>query len=1050
MSRFFISRPVFAWVLAITVMLGGLLGLRTLPIAQYPSIAPPAISISATYAGASAETIQNTVVQVIEQQMSGLDGLIYFSAESTKTGTATITLTFAQGTDPDIAQVQVQNKLQLATPRLPQTVQQAGVRVAKATTNFLMVVGFYSPDGSLSNADIGDYIASTVQDPLSRTAGVGDYQLFGAQYAMRIWLDPAKLNSYSMTTGDVSSAITAQNVQIASGELGGQPQVPGQQLNATIIGPSYLQTPEQFGGIVLKVNSDGSQVRLRDVARIELGSQDYSSTSYYNGSPAAGLGIKLASGANALDTARAVRATIDSLRPTMPAGMEVAYPYDTTPFISISIEGVVEALVEAIILVFLVMLLFLQNIRATFIATLTVPVVLLGTFGILAAAGYSINVLTMFAMVLAIGLLVDDAIVVIENVERVMAEDHLSPLEATRRSMGQISGALVGVALVLSAVFVPMAFFGGSAGVIYRQFSITIVSAMGLSVLVALIFTPALCATLLKPHSGPRRGFFGLFNRGFDATTRAYGGGVGRVLRGPFRYLVLYAAVVAGMALLFVRLPTSFLPDEDQGMMFVQVATPPGATQERTQRALDDLRAYLLRDEGAAVQSVFTIAGFSFSGRGQNAGMAFVSLKHWDERKNPALAVQAVAGRVMGRFAGYRDAMVFSFAPPAIPELGNATGFDFQLQAPGGLSHEQLLAARNQMLGMAAQSPVLMAVRPNNMDDEPQYHLEVDWERASALGLTISDVTATINAALGSTYVNDFLDRGRVKRVYMQGVASARMQPEDLGKWYVRNSSGDMVPFSAFATARWGYGAPKLDRYNGIPAMNILGQAAPGRSTGEAMAEMERIFSTLPPGFTYAWNGLSFQEKQTGSQTMALYAISVLIVFLCLAALYESWAVPVAVLLVVPLGIVGAVIAVYLRGLGNDVYFQVGLLTTVGLAAKNAILIVEFAKEGFDRGSSLAEAALHAAQQRLRPIIMTSLAFILGCVPLAISHGAGSGAQNAIGTGVVGGMTTGTLLAIFFVPLFFVVVLKLFRVKPAHLPAPQPEPHHPALPAAGE
>ncbi|PZW50894.1 multidrug efflux pump [Humitalea rosea] len=1051
MSRFFIDRPVFAWVIAIVVMLGGVLALRSLPVAQYPAIAPPAISISANYPGASAETVQNTVVQVIEQQMSGIDGLIYFSSESTKTGALTITLSFAQGIDPDIAQVQVQNKLQLAMPRLPQTVQQQGVRVAKATTNFLMVVGFVSTDGRLDINDIADFIASSVQDPLSRAPGVGDYQLFGAQYAMRIWLDPAKLNSFGMTTTDVSTAIQAQNVQIASGELGAQPQVPGQQLNATIIGPSFLQRPEQFGAILLRVNADGSQVRLRDVAQIEIGAENYAFGTTYNGRPAAGIAVKLASGANALDTAAAVRSTLDGLRGSFPAGLEAVYPLDTTPFISLSIENVLRALGEAIVLVFVVMLLFLQNLRATLIATLTVPVVLLGTFAVLAAFGYSINTLTMFAMVLAIGLLVDDAIVVVENVERVMEEDGLSPLEATRVSMRQISGALVGIALVLSAVFVPMAFFGGSAGVIYRQFSLTIVSAMTLSVLVALIFTPALCATILRrPKHGEKRGFFGWFNRNFDRTNRGYTRGVQSMTRRPLRYLVIYGAIVVAMGVFYLRLPTSFIPDEDQGTMFIQVATAPGATQERTQRALDDVRTYLLETEGEAVSSVFTIAGFSFSGRGQNSGLAFVSLKPWGERQAARLGVGAIAGRVMGAFSTYRDASVFAFAPPAIAELGNATGFNFQLQGRGATTHEQLLAARNQLLGLAAQSPVLAGVRPNNMNDEPQYTLNVDWERASALGLSVSSITGTISSAFGASYVNDFVDRGRVKRVYMQGIPSSRMQPSDLDKWYVRNTAGEMVPFSAFTTTEWSFGAPKLDRYNGIPSMNILGSPAPGRSTGEAMSEMERLAAQLPEGLGYEWSGLSYQEQQSGSQALGLYALSLLVVFLCLAALYESWAIPAAVMLVVPLGILGAVLAVYFRGFANDVYFQVGLLTTVGLSAKNAILIVEFAKENFEKGQSLVEAAVSAARQRLRPIIMTSLAFTFGVVPLAISTGAGSGAQNAIGTGVIGGMVAGTVLAIFFVPIFFVVVLRLFRVKPAQAPEPKPETKALPQPAAGE
>ena len=1046
MSRFFIDRPVFAWVLAIAVMLAGALAIRSLPVAQYPSIAPPSISITVSYPGASAETVESTVVQVIEQQLSGIDNLLYFTSESGKDGSAVITLSFAQGTNPDTAQVQVQNKLALAQPRLPQTVQQQGIRVAKATRNFLMVAGFVSTDGRMSSVDIADFIASTVQDPLSRTAGVGDYQLFGSQYAMRIWLDPDKLNNYGLTPGDVATAVQAQNVQIASGELGARPAVPGQQLNATIIGPSYLRTPEQFGAILLKVQESGAQVRLRDVARIELGGENYATASQYNGRPAAGIAIKLASGANALETERAVRATIEQLRPNFPQGVDVVYPYDTTPFVRLSIEEVVKTLVEAVVLVFLVMLLFLQNIRATLIPTIAVPVVLLGTFAMLAAAGFTINTLTMFGMVLAIGLLVDDAIVVVENVERVMEEQKVSPREATRRSMDQISGALVGIAMVLAAVFLPMAFFGGSTGVIYRQFSITVATAMALSVLVALIFTPALCATLLKPPkhaAAEKRGFFGWFNRGFNRTNDGYISGVRGALKRPVRVMLIYALLLVGMGVGFTRLPSAFLPDEDQGVMFVQVVAPPGATAERTERALTAVRDYLLHDESAVVSSVFTVSGFSFGGRGQNSGLAFVSLKDWSQRPGAQNRVQALAGRMMMRLGRYPDAMIFAFAPPAIIELGQATGFDFELLDRGGLGHERLLAARNQLLGLAAQSPILAGVRPNGLDDEPQYRLVVDWERASALGLSIADINTTISAAWGSSYVNDFIDRGRVKRVFMQGDAASRMLPQDLERWFVRNGGGQMVPFSAFATAEWGYGPPKLERYNGTSSFEIMGSPAPGHTTGEAMAEMERLVRQLPQGVGFDWTGTSYEERASGAQAPALYAISLLVVFLCLAALYESWAIPAAVMLVVPLGILGAVLATLFRGLANDIYFQVGLLTTIGLAAKNAILIVEFAKEDFDRGVGLAEAAISAARQRLRPIVMTSLAFVLGVLPLAIASGAGSGGQNAIGTGVIGGMVGGTVLAIFFVPVFFVVVLKLFRVKrrgegEAAEPAPVP------------
>jgi multidrug efflux pump len=1030
MSRFFIDHPVFAWVLAIVMMLAGAVAVFTLPIAQYPSIAPPAVSITVTYPGASAETVQSPVVQVIEQQLSGLDHLLYFSSESDKDGSITITLSFDQGTNPDIAQVQVQNKLQLAQPRLPVVVQQQGIQVAKATKNFLVVVGFVSTDGSMSSADLGDFIASTVQDPISRTAGVGDYQLFGSQYAMRIWLDPAKLNNYGLTPGDVAVAVQAQNVQVAAGELGGLPSIKNQQLNATIIGPSYLQTPQQFGEILLRVQPTGAKVLLRDVARIELGGETYSLDTKYNGHPASALAVKLASGANALDTVKAVRATIEKLRPNFPPGVEAIYPYDTTPFVELSIEGVVETLVVAVILVFLIMYLFLQNMRATLIPTIAVPVVLLGTCAILSLAGFSINSLTMFGMVLAIGLLVDDAIVVVENVERVMHEDHLSPKEATRKSMDEISGALVGIALVLTAVFLPMSLFGGSTGVIYRQFSITIVSSMVLSVLVALIFTPALCATILKPpREGGKRGFFGWFNRNFDRGNRKYIGAVERAIAHPILSMSIFIGIVAVLALVFVRIPRGFLPDEDQGVMFVQVTSPPGATNVRTQQVLDDVADYFEKSEAGNVQGVFEVAGFSFGGRGQNAGLIFVKLKDWSDRPGDQNRVQAIAGRAMVRFRQIKDAQVFAFAPPAVLELGNATGFDFEILDRANLGHDKLMAARNQLLQATAKDKRLMAVRPNGINDEPQYTIVIDREKANAQSLSIADINTTLSAAWGSAYVNDFVDRGRVKRVYMQGETDSRMLPDQLDNWYVRNALGQMVKFSSFATGRWTYGSPKLERYGGIPSIEILGSPAPGLSSGTAIAAMREIASNLPAGFDYAWTALSYEEQKSGSQTGLLYSGSLIVVFLCLAALYESWSIPVAVLLVVPLGVVGAVLATFMRGLDNDVYFQVGLLTTIGLSAKNAILIVEFAKANFEAGMELAEAAAVAARERLRPILMTSLAFVMGVTPLAVSTGAGSGGQNAIGTGVVGGMLSATVLAIMLVPVFFVLVLRLFKVK---------------------
>ncbi|HCH9211285.1 TPA: efflux RND transporter permease subunit [Salmonella enterica] len=1033
MANFFIRRPIFAWVLAIILMMAGALAIMQLPVAQYPTIAPPAVSISATYPGADAQTVQDTVTQVIEQNMNGINNLMYMSSTSDSAGSVTITLTFQSGTDPDIAQVQVQNKLQLATPLLPQEVQQQGISVEKSSSSFLMVAGFVSDNPNTTQDDISDYVASNIKDSISRLNGVGDVQLFGAQYAMRIWLDANLLNKYQLTPVDVINQLKVQNDQIAAGQLGGTPALPGQQLNASIIAQTRLKDPEEFGKVTLRVNTDGSVVHLKDVARIELGGENYNVVARINGKPASGLGIKLATGANALDTATAIKAKLAELQPFFPQGMKVVYPYDTTPFVKISIHEVVKTLFEAIILVFLVMYLFLQNIRATLIPTIAVPVVLLGTFAVLAAFGYSINTLTMFGMVLAIGLLVDDAIVVVENVERVMMEDNLPPREATEKSMSQIQGALVGIAMVLSAVFIPMAFFGGSTGAIYRQFSITIVSAMALSVLVALILTPALCATLLKPvsaeHHEKKSGFFGWFNTRFDHSVNHYTNSVSGIVRNTGRYLIIYLLIVVGMAVLFLRLPTSFLPEEDQGVFLTMIQLPSGATQERTQKVLDQVTHYYLNNEKANVESVFTVNGFSFSGQGQNSGMAFVSLKPWEERNGEENSVEAVIARATRAFSQIRDGLVFPFNMPAIVELGTATGFDFELIDQGGLGHDALTKARNQLLGMVAKHPdLLVRVRPNGLEDTPQFKLDVDQEKAQALGVSLSDINETISAALGGYYVNDFIDRGRVKKVYVQADAQFRMLPGDINNLYVRSANGEMVPFSTFSSARWIYGSPRLERYNGMPSMELLGEAAPGRSTGEAMSLMENLASQLPNGIGYDWTGMSYQERLSGNQAPALYAISLIVVFLCLAALYESWSIPFSVMLVVPLGVVGALLAASLRGLNNDVYFQVGLLTTIGLSAKNAILIVEFAKDLMEKeGRGLIEATLEASRMRLRPILMTSLAFILGVMPLVISRGAGSGAQNAVGTGVMGGMLTATLLAIFFVPVFFVVVKRRFN-----------------------
>ncbi|GGC11884.1 multidrug efflux RND transporter permease subunit [Marinobacterium zhoushanense] len=1026
MARFFIDRPIFAWVIAIVIMVAGLLSIRMLPIQQYPTIAPPSVNVSANYPGASAQTLEDSVTQVIEQSMTGIDGLLYMSSNSSSSGSVQITLTFTPGTDPDIAQVQVQNKLSQAEPLLPQAVQQQGVSVTKGNTGFLMVVGLVSPNGTLNRADLADYAVSQLKDPLSRTQGVGSIRIFGGQYAMRVWLQPEKLTSYGLTPLDVNNAISTQNNQFAAGQLGGLPAFGNQQLNATIISQSRLESTTQFEQILLKVNSDGSQVRLKDVARIELGAEDYSAVSRFNGKPAAGLAIQLASGSNALDTADAVKARLEELKPFFPDDLEVVIPYDTTPFIEISIDEVVKTLGEAILLVFLVMYLFLGNFRATLIPTIAVPVVLLGTFGVMAAFDYSINTLTLFGMVLAIGLLVDDAIVVVENVERVMHEDGLPPLEATRRSMDQITSALVGIGLVLSAVFVPMAFFPGSTGAIYRQFSLTIVSAMALSVMVALILTPALCATILKPAKPGHHdsgGIFGWFNRGFNRATKRYQRSVGGILKRPMRLLGIYLALVVGMGYLYVKMPTSFLPNEDQGVFLTLVQLPAGATQGRTLEVMKQIETFAEREENIA--SLFTVSGFSFAGQGQNMGLAFMKLKPWDERTEPSQSVDAIIGRAWGAFSQISDARIFPINLPPIPELGTATGFNMMLQDRGNIGHEALIAARNQMLGMAAQDPRLAGVRPNGMEDVPIFRIELDHEKIKSMGLDIDDVNSTMSTAWASKYVNDFVDRGRVKKVYVQADAPYRMLPSDLDSWHVRNAGGEMVPFSAFATSYWDYGSPRLERYNGVPAVNIQGQAAPGYSTGEAMQAMEEMLSTLPAGLSVEWTGMSYQERMAGSQAPALYALSILVVFLCLAALYESWSVPFSVLLVVPLGVLGALAAATLRGLDNDVYFQVGLLTTIGLAAKNAILIVEFAKSLHEQGMELFEATVEAARMRLRPIIMTSMAFILGVTPLALSSGAGAASRQAIGTGVIGGMLSATFLAIFFVPLFYVLVIRL-------------------------
>ncbi|WKW43677.1 multidrug efflux RND transporter permease AcrD [Kosakonia cowanii] len=1033
MANFFIDRPIFAWVLAILICLTGALAISSLPVEQYPDLAPPNVRITANYPGASAQTLENTVTQVIEQNMTGLDNLMYMSSQSSATGQASITLNFRAGTDPDEAVQQVQNQLQSAMRKLPQTVQNQGVTVRKTGDTNILTIAFVSTDGSMDKQDIADYVASNIQDPLSRVNGVGDIDAYGSQYAMRIWLDPSKLTSYQLTTGDVTRAIASQNAQIAVGQLGGTPSVDRQALNATINAQSLLQTPEQFRAITLRVNPDGSEVRLGDVATVELGAEKYDYLSRYNGKAASGLGVKLASGANEMETAELALQRLDELSHYFPHGLEYKVAYETASFVKASIIDVVKTLLEAIVLVFVVMYLFLQNFRATLIPTIAVPVVLLGTFGVLYSFGYSINTLTMFAMVLAIGLLVDDAIVVVENVERIMSEEGLSPREATRKSMGQIQGALVGIAMVLSAVFVPMAFFGGTTGAIYRQFSITIVSAMVLSVLVAMILTPALCATLLKPlHKGEQhgqKGFFGAFNRVFNRNADRYQNAVGKILHHALRWILLYLLLIGVMVLLFMRLPTSFLPLEDRGMFTTSIQLPSGSTQQQTLKVVQKVEKYFFTHEKENVQSVFATVGSGPGGNGQNVARLFIRLKDWESRDTTDGSAFAIIERATKAFSRIKEARVFAGSPPAISGMGSSAGFDMELQDHAGAGHDALMAARDQLIQLASQDPALTRVRHNGLDDSAQLQIDIDQRKAQALGVSIDDINDTLKTAWGSSYVNDFMDRGRVKKVYVQSAAKFRMLPDDINLWYVRNSSGGMVPFSAFATSHWQTGSPRLERYNGYAAVEIVGEAAPGVSTGTAMDVMEKLVRQLPTGFGLEWTAMSYQERLSGAQAPALYAVSLLVVFLCLAALYESWSVPFSVMLVVPLGVIGALMATWMRGLENDVYFQVGLLTVIGLSAKNAILIVEFANEMNARGEDLLASTLHACRQRLRPILMTSLAFVFGVLPMATSTGAGSSSQHAVGTGVMGGMISATVLAIFFVPLFFVLVRRRFPLK---------------------
>ncbi|MFC0444898.1 efflux RND transporter permease subunit [Pseudidiomarina halophila] len=1030
MAKFFIDRPIFAWVIAIIIMLAGSLAITQLPVEQYPQIAPPSVQINATYPGATAETLEESVTQIIEQNLNGIDNLQYFSSTSDSAGNTSITLTFAAGTDPDIAQVQVQNKIQLVVPLLPQAVQDQGIIVAKSNDSFLMVLALVSDNPEFNQIDLGDYIASNIQDPIARTPGVGNVQLFGSPYAMRIWLDPQKLTRFSLTTEDVVLALREQNNQVAAGRLGGTPAVEGQRLTASIIAQTRLESVEQFEEILLRVNNDGSAVTVGDVAHVELGGENYGTIARYNRQAASGIAINLATGANALDTAAAVKETVAELEQFFPPGVELVIPYDTTPFVEISITEVVKILFEAVVLVFLLMFIFLQNLRATLIPALAIPVVLLGTFGIMSAFGFTINTLTMFGIVLAIGLLVDDAIVVVENVERLMSEEKLSPRKATIKSMKQITGALIAIGLVMAAVFVPMAFFGGSTGAVYRQFSITIISAMALSVMVAIIFSPALCATILKPvdHEKQNKGILGAFNRGLNRLIERYTDSVQSIIKRSVRFIFIYLALVVVLGIMFVRMPSSFIPDEDRGVFLTQMQLPAGATQEQSFETMRKIEDYYL-DQAEGIRSVFSVVGFSFSGQGQNSGLAFVRMTPWSERTTPELQIDAIIGRAMGHLSQIREAMIFAFNLPSIPALGNATGFNLYLQDRGGLGHEALLEARNELLGMAAQQEELTGVRPNGLEDTSQFRIDVDFQKAKALGLSISSINATLSSAFGSTYVNDFIDRGRVKQVYIQGKAESRMDPEDLKQWYVRNDEGEMVPFSAFASSSWTFGPQRLERYNGVPAMNIQGQAAEGYASGAAMMTMERLISQLPDGIGFEWTGISLEERKSGDQAPLLYALSLLIVFLCLAALYESWSIPFAVMLVVPLGILGAVIAATMRGLENDVYFQVGLLTTVGVSSRNAILIVEFAKDLQAQGKELLDATLEAVRLRLRPILMTSLAFTFGVLPLALSTGAGAVSRQAIGTGVIGGMLGGTILAIFFVPLLFYIVRRTFPPK---------------------
>ncbi|KHS92150.1 multidrug transporter [Pectobacterium brasiliense] len=1033
MANFFVDRPIFAWVLAILLSLCGMLAIKSLPLEQYPDLAPPSVRITASYPGASAQTLENTVTQVIEQSMTGLDNLMYMSSDSSNTGQARVMLTFEAGTDPDEARQQVQNQLQSAIRKLPQEVQQQGVTVSKTGDTNILMVAFVSTDGSMDKQDIADYVATNIQEPISRISGVGEVSAYGSQYAMRIWLDPAKLMDYGLTTSDVVRAIESQNSQVSVGQVGGVPSVDNQVLNATINAQSLLETPQQFRDITLRVKQDGSAVTLANVAEVELGAERYDFLSRFNGQSASGLGVTLASGANELETDKRVRERIEELSQYFPHGLEAKIAFETSPFVKASITDVVKTLFEAVLLVFLVMYLFLQNFRATLIPTIAVPVVLLGTFAVLYAFGFSLNTLTMFAMVLAIGLLVDDAIVVVENVERVMSEEGLSPREATRKSMGQVQGALVGIALVLSAVFVPMAFFGGTTGAIYRQFSITIVTSMILSVLVAMILTPALCATLLKPlakgqHHG-RKGFFGWFNRSFTRTSLKYERGVGKILISSGRWLLLYMGIIGVMAFLFFRLPTSFLPQEDRGVFTTQVQLPPGSTQQQTLQVVNKIEQYYLTQEKDTVTSVFSTIGSGPGGNGQNVARLFVRLKDWDERTTPESSSFAVIERATKAFRHIQEARVFASSPPSINGLGSAAGFAMRLQDRAGLGHDALMAARDQLLNMADSNPELTRVRHNGLDDSSQLRIHIDQRKAQALGVSVDDINSTLKTGWGSTYVNDFLDRGRVKKVYVQAAAKFRMLPDDVSKWYVRNNSGGMVPFSAFAQTVWETGSPRLERYNGYSSLEIVGEATPGVSTGTAMNVMESLVAKLPEGFGLQWTGMSLQERLSGAQAPALYAISLLVVFLCLAALYESWTVPFSVMLVVPMGVLGALVATWARGLENDVYFQVGLLTVVGLSAKNAILIVEFANEMNQKGKDLVEATLEASRQRLRPILMTSLAFIFGVLPMATSSGAGSASQHAVGTGVIGGMLAATFLAIFFVPLFFVVVRRRFPLK---------------------